>query len=169
LKIFLDSTYLFPALDVDITEGWSKADLESILKSDYSLFYSDISLFEIYTKCMKLILQEKLAINVNSVQNGIQSILNSTNLHMLKWWENLYESEIVLKLKDLHNDSIDCMLFYLAIVNCDIFATFDETFIENIKSEALIMNFIIESNPNFRIWLKDLSHDPVFFTELEKN
>ncbi len=72
---------------------------------------------------MKLILQQKLSITIEEVQNGIQSILNSERLLKINWWEHIFESEILLKLKETHNDSIDYMLLYLAIINCDIFST----------------------------------------------
>lgn len=160
MKLLLDSTYLVPALNVDITEGWSKEDLKNLIKSGkYKLYYCDLSLFEIYTKCMKLILQQKLSITIEEVQNGIQSILNSERLLKINWWEHIFESEILLKLKETHNDSIDCMLLYLAIINCDIFATFDETLINRIKKNKDIEKFVQEVNPQLRIWLKDLSED----------
>ena len=160
MKLLLDYPYLIPALNVDITEGWSKEDLKNLIKSGkYKLYYCDLSLFEIYTKCMKLILQQKLSITIEEVQNGIQSILNSERLLKINWWEHIFESEILLKLKETHNVSIDCMLLYLAIINCDIFATFDETLINRIKKNKYIQKFVQDVNPQLRIWLNDLSED----------
>ena len=162
MKLFLDSTYLIPALNIDILEGWSKQDLKNIIQSDsYELYYCDLSLFEIYTKCMKLILQQKLDVEIEAVQKGIQGILNSTKLFKINWWEHLFESDNLLILKKIHNDSIDCMLLYMAIVNCDIFATFDDILIKKLKENQFIQNFVQEINPNFRIWLKNLSEDSV--------
>jgi hypothetical protein len=161
LNLLLDSTYLFPAIGVEITEGWTNKDLQNLIMSeDYELYYCDLSLFEIYTKCMKLILQDKLNISVESLQNGIQGILNSTKLNRLNWWEHIYESDIVLKLKEIHNDSIDCMIFYVSMVNSDMFATFDDTFIDKIRENESILKLIQEINPQFKIWMKNLSQKP---------
>jgi len=162
LKLFLDSTYLIPALNIDILEGWSKLDLKNLIQSEkYELYYCDLSLFEIYTKCMKLILQQKLEVQIETIQNGIQSILSSPKIFKLNWWEHIFESEILLELKKVHNDSIDCMLLYLAIINCDIFATFDNTFIQKIKENDIIEKFVQEVNPQFRIILNDIIQEGV--------
>ncbi len=110
---------------------------------------------------MKLILQQKLDVKIEVVQNGIQSILNSTKLVKINWWEHIFESEILLELKKIHNDSIDCMLLYLAIVNYDIFATFDDTFIKKLKGSEVVKNFVREVNPQFRYILKNLSEESI--------
>jgi len=166
LKLFLDSTYLIPALDIDISEGWSKADLKNLIKNDkYDLYYCDLSLFEIYTKCMKLILQDKLRVEIETVQNGIQSILNSSRLFKINWWENIFESNLILKFKEIHNDSIDCIILYLAIVNCDILATFDDYFIKKVKQSDDIKKIIEEINPEFRILFNDLSRESIRLIE----
>ncbi len=166
MKLFLDSTYLIPALNVDILEGWSKQDLKNLIQSEkYELHYCDLSLFEIYTKCMKLIIQQKLDVEIEAVQNGIQGILNSPKLFKINWWEHIFESEILLEFKKIHNDSIDCMLFYLAIINCEIFATFDDTLIDKTKESEFIRKFIQEINPKFKIWFNNLSKDYIRFLE----
>lgn len=158
MKLFLDSTYLIPAFNVDITEGWSKKDLKNLVQSEiYELYYCDLSLFEIYTKCMKLLIQNKLNIKIEEIQNGLQSIINSPRLIRINWWEHIFETDILLSFKKIHNDSIDCMLVYLAIVNCDIFATFDDTLIKKVKKEEILKNFIKEVNPQFKYWLNNLS------------
>jgi len=147
---------------LDISEGWSKKDLKNLLQSEkYELYYCDLSLFEIYTKCMKLILQQKLNVQIETVQNGIQSILNTPNIFKINWWEHIFESDILLEFKKIHNDSIDCMLLYLAIINCDIFATFDDIFINKIKENDIIKKFVQEVNPPFRILQHNLSQESI--------
>ena len=164
--MFLDSTYLIPALNIDILEGWSKLDLKNLIQSEkYELYYCDLSLFEIYTKCMKLILQQKLEVQIETIQKGIQSILNSPRIFKINWWEHIFESEILLQLKKIRNDSIDCMLLYLAITNCDIFATFDDKFVKKIKENDIIEQFVQEVNPQFRIMLNNLSQESVHLFE----
>ncbi|TFG18893.1 MAG: hypothetical protein EU529_16950 [Promethearchaeota archaeon] len=158
MKLFLDSTYLIPAFNVDITEGWSKKDLKNLIQNEiYELYYCDLSLFEIYTKCMKLLIQNKLNIKIEEIQNGLQSIINSSRLIRINWWEHIFETDILLSFKKIHNDSIDCILVYLAIVNCDIFATFDDTLIKKVKKEEILKDFIKEVNPQFKYWLNNLS------------
>lgn len=158
MKLFLDSTYLIPALNVDITEGWSKEDLKNLIQSEiYELYYCDLSLFEIYTKCMKLLIQNKLNIKIEEIQKGLQSIINSSRLLRINWWEHVFESDILLSLKKIHNDSIDCMLIYLAIVNCDTFATFDDTLIKKVKKDEILKDFIKDVNPQFKYWLNNLT------------
>lgn len=77
----------------------------------------------------------------------------------MNWWEHIFESEILLQLKKLHNDSIDCILLYIAIINCDIFATFDDMLINKIKENDSIKKFVQEINPQFRVLLKNLSQE----------
>jgi hypothetical protein len=142
---------------VEITEGWSKSDLLHLIQSErYELFYCDLSLFEIYAKCMKLILQEKIIVNIETIQNGIDTIIQSSKLQRVDWYQYVNESEMILELKKKHNDSIDCMLFYLSVVLCDSFATFDSTFIKTIKKSQKLMNWIKLINPHFSIWMDDL-------------
>jgi len=161
LKILLDSTYLFPLIDVEINEWWTKAHLSQLLENEnYDLYYGDLSLFEIFTKSMRLILQKRLSLSMDEIQRGINVLANSTKLQKINWWEHLFESEIILELRRIHSDSIDCELFYLAVVNCDIFATFDETMIKKIKANSTILDWIYEVNPNFQIWKKDLQKNP---------
>ena len=162
MKLLLDSTYLIPALNVDILEGWAKQDFKNLIQSEkYELYYCDLSLFEIYTKCMKLILQQKMDVQIEVVQNGIQSILNSSRIFKINWWEHIFESEILLQFKKIHNDSIDCILIYLAIINCDIFATFDYNFIQKLKEIDIIKKFVQEINPQFKILLNNLSQENI--------
>ena len=166
MKLLLDSTYLIPALNVDILEGWSKEDLKKLIQSErFELYYCDLSLFEIYTKCMRLIIDQKLKVKIETVQTGIQSILNSPKIFKINWWENIFESEILLEFKKIHNDSIDCLLLYLAIINCDMFATFDITFINKIKKSDNIKQFIQEINPQFRILLNNLTQESIYLFE----
>lgn len=158
MKLLLDSTYLIPAFNVDIAEGWSKKDLKNLIQSEsYELHYCDLSLFEIYTKCMKLLIQNQLNVKIEEIQKGLQSIINSSKLVRINWWEHAFESDILLLLKKIHNDSIDCMLLYLAIVNCDMFATFDDTLIKKVKKDETLKDFIKDVNPQFKYWLNNLS------------
>ncbi len=76
------------------------------------------------------------------------------------WWVHLYETDVVLKLKEIHSDSIDCTLIYLAVVNCDIYATFDDMLINKLKDQQFIQQFITETNPRFKIWSRNLIQDP---------
>ncbi len=161
MKVLLDSTYLFPLINVEINELWTKSNLSQLLENEnYDLYYGDLSLFEIFTKSMRLILQKKLSLSMDEIQKGINSLVNSTKFQKINWWEHLFESEIILELRRIHSDSIDCELFYLAVVNCDIFATFDEIMMKKIKANSTILDWIYEVNPNFQIWKKDLQKKP---------
>ena len=110
---------------------------------------------------MKLIIQKKINLNIEQAQNGIQAILRSNSLHKINWFDNIFESDILLKIKFAHNDSIDAMVFYSAVVNCDVLATFDETLIERMHENQEIIQFIKEVNPKFKIWLKNLENPPI--------
>ena len=114
---------------------------------------------------MKVINQQKLDVNMEEVQKGIQGILDSPKIFKINWWEHIFESDILLELKKIHNDSIDCMLFYLAIVNCEIFATFDDTLIDKNKESEFIKNFVQDVNTNFKVWQNNLSKDYKLFLE----
>ncbi|MFO8017796.1 MAG: hypothetical protein R6U96_04120 [Promethearchaeia archaeon] len=158
----MDSSYLLPALNIEITEGWTKKNLLTLIRlENYELFYCDLSLFEINTKCMKLILQHKLDVSIHKIQRGVNSILQSPYLKRVNWWENVHESEILLKLKEIHNDSIDCHLFYISVVLCDVFATFDASFIQKIKANKEMLEWVEEVNPEFRVWMNDLKSEKI--------
>ena len=164
MKILLDSTYFFPIIDIEISEGWTKNQLLSLLQDPaHDLYFCDLSVFELYTKAMKLIIQHKIDISINQIQNGLQSLLNTDRFQKIIWWEHLYESDIVLELKRQHSDSIDCELFYLAVVNCEIFATFDRTMLKRFKSNKNVVDWIKKVNPSFRIWEKCLEKKPYHF------
>ena len=161
MKVLLDSTYLFPSIDLEINDLWTKSHLSQLLKNEnYDFYYCDLSLFELFTKSMRLILQKKISLSMDQIQKGINSLINSTKFQLINWWEHLSESEIILELRRIHSDSIDCELFYLAVVNCDIFATFDETMMKKIKVNSVILDWIKDVNPNFRIWKRDLHKKP---------
>ncbi|MBD3196839.1 MAG: hypothetical protein GF317_17410 [Candidatus Lokiarchaeota archaeon] len=162
----IDSTYLLPAFNVEITEGWSKNDLLSLLtNSEIEIYYCDLSLFEIYTKCMNLVLQKKISIDINRIENGLNSILHSKDLLKIDWWNHISESEIILQLKSLHNDSIDCLLYYLSVIFCDSFATFDSTFINKVQKSTEIIKWVKKVNENFSIWFGNLSEDRIKFIQ----
>ena len=161
MNVLVDTTYLFPLIEIDITEGWTKEHLHKLTQNyECQLFYGDLSIFELYTKAMKLKIQQNINLSANSIQNGIQSLLNSPRFQKINWYTHLYESEFFLELKMMHKDSIDCILLYLALINCDIFATFDQTLVAKIKKNDTIKKYIAEFNPNFRLWEGDLESEP---------
>jgi hypothetical protein len=226
-RVFLDTSYLFPVAGIDIVEGWSRSDLLSLEKDpNYTLFYCDLSLFEIYTKSLKLILQQNAKENTlenvkekakeNTVENvkekakesskknaitpsqketsqlttvdierGINAILNCSKspeksfesqlkqfspakqehsnirgFFKLNWTDFIVESEIMLELKKIHGDSIDCILFSMAIMYCNCLATFDTTFIKKIRANSEICSWVQTTNPNFEVWYGDLKNNP---------
>lgn len=110
---------------------------------------------------MKLILQSKLLINNETIQGGIDIIIHSSKLQKLNWYEYANESEMILELKNMHNDSIDCMLFYISVVICDIFATFDLTFIKKIQKNQKLLDWIKLVNPEFTIWTESLKDENI--------
>ncbi|TXT67763.1 MAG: hypothetical protein BAJALOKI1v1_10028 [Promethearchaeota archaeon] len=57
------------------------------------------------------------------------------------------------------------MLFYLSIIYCDIFATFDSTFINEIKGNSEILAWIKYVNPNLRLWMNDLKDKKIVSVE----
>ncbi|MHA1520720.1 MAG: hypothetical protein ACTSRK_11105 [Promethearchaeota archaeon] len=164
MKLLLDSSYLFPIVDVDIVEGWMKTDLLKLITSrTFDLFYCDLSLFEIYTKTLKLITNQTINVQIDSLQRGMQSLINSGDLIKIHWWEYIFETEILQEMKSVHNDSIDCEIFYLAVSLCDLFATFDETLIERMKNSDLISAWIKKINPQFSYWIGPIKANPTPF------
>lgn len=167
MKLFLDSTYLFPLIELEITEGWTKSRLLKLIsKPDYEGYYSDLSIFEIFTKSAKLILNQQIDIEIEDVARGIQTIRYMPTTRSIQWTNYLFEAPIYLELKKHHSDSIDCMIFYLAVMNCDSLATFDETMINHWKNETAIQHWVKTINPNFSIWFKDLLKPVVPFRNL---
>ena len=164
MKLLLDSSYLFPIVDVDIVEGWMKKDLLNLITSrTFELYYCDLSLFELYTKTLKLIINQKIKVQIDTLQRGMQSLINSDDLTKIHWWDYIFETEILQEMKRIHNDSIDCEIFYLAVSLCDSLATFDETLIERMKNCALISNWIKKNNPQFSYWIGPIKANPTSF------
>ena len=161
IRVLLDSTYLLPALGIEIVEGWTKKNLLFLLQNEaLSLYYVDLSLFEIYTKILKLIIQKKITADVHEIQKAFDSIVVSNNLKRIKWYNHLVDPEFLLKMKELHEDSIDCMLFYISLLTCDCFATYDLSLINNIRSSDEMIEWVKDLNPEFTVWLGNLNTTP---------
>lgn len=166
MKLLIDSSYLIPALGIDIVEGWSNQDLLDLMSSDdYELAYCELSLFEIYTKAMKLLLKGEIEVRIERIQKGLHGILYSKKLLKELWWEHLFESEIILELKRMHNDSIDCMIFYISVVAHDCLATFDDTLITKVKNNQELLHWVEEVNPDFQVWMSDLKEPRMYLIE----
>jgi hypothetical protein len=169
MKLFLDSTYLFPLLEIEITEGWTKTQLlELISKSDYQGLYCDLSIFEIFAKISKLINNHQINIEMDDVVHGIQTIRYMPKTRPIKWYDYLFEAPMFLELKKHHSDSIDCMIFYLAVLNSETLATFDRTMIDHWKNVEKIQQWVKTVNSGFSIGFDSLKDAKVLFLELNE-
>ncbi|TFG17282.1 MAG: hypothetical protein EU530_10855 [Promethearchaeota archaeon] len=167
MKIFLDSTYLFPLIEIEITEGWTKSQLlDLISKPDYQGLYCDLSIFEIFTKVSKLINKHQIKLEIDDVVCGIHTIRYMPKTRPLKWYNYLFEAPMFLELKNHHSDSIDCMIFYLAVLNSDTLVTFNRRMIKHWKNVDKIRKWVKVMNPGFSIGFDSLKDAKVLFLEL---
>lgn len=129
--ILLDSSFLFPYIQIDIKSVKNK-DLLTLIESDeYEVQISDISLFELSAKANKYV--RKNVIEISDLTDGINTIVNEDRIHRIPY----HYSEIQLlahKMGNLHLDFIDCLILATANYHSDIFLTLDEPLIKLIEN-----------------------------------
>lgn len=161
MKIFLDTSYLFPYIGIDLVESkkkrWTLHDLVDLTEKPIDILYSDISLFELYTKVLKISISSNNEINLDEIHANILTLSQSSRFQQILYLSNLAEHEMIQKLREIHTDSIDCIILYLAVGTADILLTMDDTLNNIINKNPNIQKWIEESNPNFRISVHDLS------------
>ncbi len=121
--ILLDSSFLFPYIQIDVKSVSNKDLLKLIESRESNIVISDISLFELSAKGNKYVQQSIIA--PTDLTNGLNTIVNEVQLSRIP----IHYSEIQLlafKIGKLHKDFIDCLILATAYYNSDIFLTLDD-------------------------------------------
>ena len=161
MKILIDTSYFLPLIKISIEGISERLLLEVLLKSKHELFYSDLSLFELTAKAFKYINIEN-QISIQDLMNGLDAIQNDPRLTHLSWKDNPIIIELATKLRTIHKDTIDCLIFSTAICNSDCIVTMDRDLFNQISQNISVFQQIHSINKNFQFWFDALSESPKF-------
>ena len=146
MKVFLDSSFFFPFIRVDV-KNISKKEIGNLLRNkNYEIFCSELVFFELSAKASKFIAQGIL--NMEDLLDGISFINNSSKISKIP----LQYPEILIlaqEFRKTHQDYIDCIILASAVKSSNVFITMDGILREKIQSK---WNLIIsKENPLFRV------------------
>ena len=159
MKVLLDTSYLLPLIKVEV-QGISSSILTDLInRCDTEIFYSELSLFEIAAKGMKLILSGE-NLTVFDIRSGLDSLLWNDKILSLGWAKHPLLLELSFSLRKIHKDFIDCLILATAICYTDAFITFDKEIYDRLVDNQSIIKEILEINGNFHFWFKNLLDKP---------
>lgn len=159
MKILINTSYFLPLIKISIEGISERILLEILFQSENTLYYSDLSLFELTAKAFKYINKEN-QISTQDLMNGLDAIQNNNRLIHISWKENPIIIELAKKLRMIHKDTIDCLIFATAICNCDCIVTMDKDLYKQICLNNSILEEIQSINKNFQFWFNELSESP---------
>jgi len=159
MKILIDTSYFLPLIKISIEGISENILLELLLQLKNRFFYSDLSLFELTAKGLKYI-NKGNQISIQDLMNGLDAIQNDTRLTHISWTNHPIIIELAAKLRTIHKDTIDCLIFASGICNCDCIITMDSDFYNRICQNNSIFEEIQSINKNFQFWFNDLSESP---------
>ena len=158
MKILIDTSYFLPLIKIGI-ENIPQITLVNLLaKTSNKYFYSNLTLFELTAKGLKISSQEN-TITPQDIRIGIDAIQNDSRLVEKSFSDNPLIIELASQLKAIHKDTIDCLIFATAICTCDCIVTMDVSFFDQINKVPSLINEVRKINENFRFWFNDLSDD----------
>ena len=158
MKILIDTSYILPLIKIGI-ENIPQITLVNLLaKTSNKYFYSNLTLFELTAKGLKISSQEN-TITPQDIRIGIDAIQNDSRLVEKSFSDNPLIIELASQLKAIHKDTIDCLIFATAICTCDCIVTMDVAFFDQVNKVPSLINEVRKINENFRFWFNDLSDD----------
>ena len=158
MKILIDTSYFLPLIKIGI-ENIPQTTLVNLLaKTSNKYFYSNLTLFELTAKGLKISSQEN-TITPQDIRIGIDAIQNDSRLVEKSFIDNPLIIELASQLKAIHKDTIDCLIFATAICTCDCIVTMDVSLFDQINKVPSLINEVRKINENFRFWFNDLSDD----------
>ncbi len=134
---------------------WDLADLKRLMKSDCELLYSDLSLFEIYAKTLKLDMKGELEMSLDEIHSNLLVLSKSNRFSKIDYLPNLLDHNIIKELRNIHSDILDVFILYLSVGFGDILLTMDGTLKKTIASSSFCKEWIKKQNPGFQIRLND--------------
>ena len=158
MKILIDTSYFLPLIKIGIENIPQTTLINLLAKTSHEYFYSNLTLFELTAKGLKISSQEN-TITPQDIRIGIDAIHNDSRLVEKSFIDNPLIIELASQLKAIHKDTIDCLIFATAICTCDCIVTMDVSFFDQINKVPSLINAIRKINENFRFWFNDLSDD----------
>jgi len=164
MKVLLDTSFLLPFIKIE-PENITSQQLKEVLGGqEHTFVYSELSIFELVAKGMKICFNSVLMIE--DIHNGIDSLIYRSPLTPINWTSHPSLLELAYKIRKIHSDTIDCLIFSSALYFSDCFATADVNLFETIKQQEALYNEIKSINSRFYLWFDDLSQNPILFSEL---
>jgi hypothetical protein len=165
MKVLLDTSYLLPFIEVEL-ETITKETLKKVIQQkDMIYVFFEINIFEIVAKGMKIAMDSELTIT--DIQSGVDTILHHSPLQPIPWVSHPRLLNIAMKFRKILKDTIDCLIFATGLFYADCIATFDDTFLRKIRLNKEISKFVMEANPNLKIWIYSLEKEPLLFSDIE--
>jgi predicted nucleic acid-binding protein len=123
LKVLIDTSFLLPALGIDVEE-----EVKEAIKYfyDVEVYYTEVSVLEAMWKVMKIIPAEEL----NIVENGINAIRN-TYMQIVPDGSSFFQAYLLYQKG--HRDFIDDLLYAVSKQKGILFLTIDGEFINFLK------------------------------------
>jgi hypothetical protein len=147
VNIFLDTTYLMPAIGVSVS-GVKPRILRTLREKGHSPFISELTLFELSAKGAKHVASREL--DPGRVRRGITAVAHDESLIKIA----LLEGDVIpisFTLREAMNDYIDCIMLSSAICSCEAMVT-EDRLIHRIEENQLYRRIIEENNPDFKIF-----------------
>lgn len=158
MKILIDTSYFLPLINIGL-EDFSESLLLDLLEEDLKTFYySTISLFELTAKGMKISMKTDNAIKPKDIVRGIDAIVNDIRMHVIDYTQNTLIIETATKLREIHSDSIDCIIFACAIQECNAIITMDSHFVNKMLEARDLVKFLFEINEDFLFYVNELEN-----------
>ena len=146
MKIFLDSSFFFPFMRIDVKKV-SKKEIGILLRNkNYEIFCSDLVFFELSAKASKYINQGIL--NMEDLLDGVSFINNYSKISKIP----IQYPEILIlaqEFRKIHQDYIDCIILASAVKSSDVFITMDGILREMIQTKWY--KIILKENPTFHV------------------
>ena len=155
MRILLDTTYLLPLIGISINNIPNDLLLR-LIDERHSVYISSISLFELIAKGAKY--SSRRLIPIERILRGINAIIHSDKISKIDY----VATEIIvaaIRLREMLEDFIDCIILSTALNCCDILLTEDRD-IHNTMKNPLFNELKRELNPSIRI---------MSYVDLEKN
>ena len=138
MRVLLDTTYLLPAIgiEVDLPEDL----LEKLFSSKHSFIINELSLFELFGKASRFMSGEEKA--KERFYTGMKSILSSKI--DIKPVFTLDTLPVVLEIKEKVKDLPDCPIVATAMVYSDVMLTEDEDIPKVVDFEVLDLKGFVD-------------------------
>ena len=150
--LLLDTTYLLPVIGISIKDI-PRDIVIKLIKRDYKVSISEISIFELSAKGAKYIAHESL--DAERVVRGIKALLYDDRIDKISIYD-LSILSLAFKLRRILDDFIDCLILSSAINQADILITEDNN-IHILSNMREFIDLVREINPGFKIMrLKDI-------------